>query len=252
MTPKTVKPNGRGASAPQAATPKKKPAKKKAAKKRPAASTSSNISYIRNLHGAAGGARLDLSDDTRIQLEPRGQIGDTAIVSEEHRTDPLYQRNIGYLFEELTEEQGRDVIGKQGINAQSSRQSVMQHLTNERGEKYKGDVQVEASLEEQSIKVADISDGPATRYTDGHQDTITRSIVEPPQQVQVPGSRPVPGSNLMPEGLTEEQTVAYLQTPTEQRPAFLAQLQGTGMSEAEQAAAYRESLTVKVQPTVRG
>jgi hypothetical protein len=238
MAPKTVKPAGRGAPAPKA-TPAKKTAKKKSSKKTSAVKSQSSAShYIRNLHNAAGGSRIDLGDGRRIILEPRGQVGDVAVVTEDDANDPIYQRNVGVLFEELTPEQGREVIDKQNTNAQAPRPTIMDQLTNEYGEKY---VQTQAtiapSFESQGITVAKVEDAADGRFTE--QNTQLTRTAMGPEEVQVPGSRGFFDPNQVPPGLNVEQAKIYIETPPEQRLDLLTRW---GLT---------PSLGVRVQPTER-
>lgn len=243
MPPKSVKTNGKGASAPKSPPAKRKAAKKASAKKSAARQTknTSNNSYIRNLHYGAGGARIDF-DDRRIQLEPRGHIGDLVIVTEDDREDPLYQRNIGVIFEELTLAQGREVIDKQNTNAQAHRgPSTMDYLRNEKGEKYSQvRATIEPSFEQQGTVVANVVPAADGKNTTGNV-AFDRPIG--PEQVEVPGSQPVNfDPNVMPAGLSMEQAQLFMQTPPENRHLLLQQFQ------QEEAEGYRNELNVQVAP----
>jgi hypothetical protein len=223
MPPKKVKPAGRAAPAPQSSTPK---TAKKAPKKASAASKKApKTSYIRNLHNAAGGSRIDLTDGRRIHLEPRGQVGDVLLVSDDDRDDPVYQRNLGILYEELTREQGLEVVDKQNTNAQAPRPGVMDHMTNEKGEKYvQTQPTITATYESQGQVVGQISPAAEGQHVT-HTGNIERAMG--PEEVQVPGSRSVFDPDIVPAGLSVEQAQAYIATPREQRQDFLARLQGT-------------------------
>lgn len=247
MAPKSVKPNGRGAAAPKAPKKAATKAKKPAAKKKAQASPKSH--YIRNLHNGAGGARVDL-DDTRINLRPRGERGDMMIVTEEMTNDPMYQHNIGIIFEEISLEKGKEIISKQQINQQSG-PTTMDYITNEKGEKY---AQVKATItpsyEAQGVTVAEISPGSDGKNTTNNKD-ITRAVqptdhfASPlgPEQVEVPGSTQVAfNPDVMPQGLSMEQAQLFMQTPREQRHLLIQQFQG------EAAETYREQLQVSIEP----
>lgn len=239
--PKSVKPNGRGAKPPAKPKPAKKAAKRKTSKKAAAKPTPKTSVFIRNLHNGAGGVRLDLDvDDRRIYLAPRGQIGDLLQVSDEIRDDPVYQRNLDLLFEELSYEAGVEALRKQNINAQSYRgPNPMDFITNEKGEKY---VQKRATIEPSNEEAA-ITVGRIEESGDGRFQSVSRvapSEVTGPKEVQVPGSRPVFDPNVMPAGLTTEQAALYLETPPEKRLELLQFFQ----KEAEQN--YR--LNVSVAP----
>lgn len=249
--PKTVKTRGR-----VAAPAPNKPAKKKASssKKKTAASTRASTpktNYIRNLHNGAGGIRIDLTDGARLLVAPRGQVGDVLLVNEDQRNDPAYQRNKDLLFEELTLAEGEEVIEKQNINAQSSRSTVMDFLTNEKGEKYaQMHATVEPTFESQGQVVGHVS--PASEGTsvrDGgniNREPIVQSGLGP-QQVEVPGSTAVAfNPDRMPEGLTVDQAKLFIETPREERQELL---QRFAQENAEQ---YRNNLNVTVQDTQRG
>lgn len=220
--PKTVKPAGQGASAPNRPVPKKA-AKRKTTKKSAATSARTNTSfYIRNLHNGAGGLRITLSDDRELRFQPRGARGDIVLVDEEIKSDPLYQRNLGLTFEELTLDEGREVQSKQHINAQASGPSTWDHLTNEEGKKYTTTgPTMRKSHEEQAFQVGAVSEATEGQSSQnvGH---ITRRTGLGPEEVAVPGSRPVFDPNVMPAGLSMAQAKEYMETPAEQRADLLA------------------------------
>lgn len=259
--PKSVKPNGRGAKAPQSKSTRKTASKKKA--KTAPATSSPSTHYIRNLHSGAGGARIDLqTSDTRINLEPRGRRGDLRLVNEEIINDPMYQHNLGVIFEEVSLEEGKEIIAKQSINQQEGN-SVWDVLTNEKGEKYDPNTRatITAPFEQQGVTVANLSPGANGKATEGNVD-ITRAVQptdhfsgpqgDPnqglgPQQVQVPGSQPVFNPDVLPAGLSVEQAQLYIETPREQRQRLFEEWQ----RQALEAEAYRSGLNVSVQPTER-
>jgi len=239
--PGTVKPTGRGASAPNRPTGKKGSAKK-ATKKKASPGPKNTRKYIRNLHHGAGGARLGLADGSELQLAPRGQVGDLILVGEDQQQDPLYQRNKDFLFEELTVEQGLEVIDKQNINAQAFRSSPLEHITNENGEAYTRPVNVTQTYESQGQVVGAISpagSGVSSQNT-GNIERQTQAAIaqmgQPPttqdvmgpQQIAVPGSQFNP--DIMPSGLTTKQAEQFLQTPREHR-AQLVEIWATEATE---------------------
>jgi hypothetical protein len=257
--PKPVTPHGKGAKAPSSA-PKKTASKKKKAKKPAAQSNSASTHYIRNLHSGAGGARIDLqTTDTRIQLEPRGRRGDMRLVTEEIANDPMYQHNLGVIFEEVPIEVGREIIAKQQTNQQQE-PSTMDLLRNSKGEKYiQTRANVEIPFEQQGVTVAQVSQGQDGRYTEGNVN-INRSVQptdhfsgqQPqvqqalgPQQVAVPGSQPVFDPDVVPAGLSVEQAQVFIETPREQRLALVEHWRQQAMEDE----AYRNQLNVSVQPT---
>jgi len=226
--PGTVKPTGRGASAPNRPTGKRGSAKK-VTKKKVSAGPKSKRKYIRNLHHGAGGARLGLADGSELQLAPRGQVGDMVLIGEEQQEDPLYQRNKDFLFEELTVEQGLEVIDKQSINAQAFRSSPLEHITNENGEAYTRPVNVTQTFESQGQVVGAIApagEGISSQNTGNIQRQTQEAVAQMgqpptvqnvmgPQQIAVPGSAFNP--DIMPAGLSTQQAEQFLQTPREHR-----------------------------------
>lgn len=255
--PKAVTPHGRGAKAPQVKPTPKKKASKKA--KAPATSQSASTHYIRNLHSGAGGARIDLMNDMRIHLEPRGRRGDMRLVTEDMVQDPMYQHNLGVIFEEIPIMLGKEIISKQQTNQQNG-PSTMDLLTNEYGKKYtQTRATIEPSYESQGVTVASINPGADGRNTTQNVD-ISR-MVQPtdhfsgpqaqppqplgPQQVQVPGSQPVFDPDIVPAGLSVEQAQVFIETPREQR----LQLVEAWRQQTMEAEAYRNQLNVSVEPT---
>jgi hypothetical protein len=249
-TPKAVKTNGRGSK-----TTTVKPTPKKTAKKAPAAATPSTgaTHYIRNLHSGAGGARVDLINDVRIHLEPRGRRGDMRLVTPEMTQDPMYQHNLGILFEEIPIDAGQDIIRKQQINQQNG-PSTMDLLTNEYGKKYtQTRATVMPSFESQGVTVANLSGGADGKNTTGNVD-VTRAVQptdhfaapQPlgPEQVQVPGSTPVFNPDILPAGISIEQAQVFIETPREQRLALVEQWR----QQAMEAEAYRNELNVSYEP----
>lgn len=240
MAPKSVKGQGRVTAKP-AATPKSAP-KKKAAKKAPAPATSStSVHYIRNLHSGAGGARFDLTE-RRIHLEPRGRRGDMYLVTEEMMNDPIYQHNLGILFEEIPIDVGQDIIRKQSINQQNG-PSTFDLLTNEYGAKY---TQTRASMtapfEQQGQVVGHVSTGGSgvgSRETGNIQRQVQAQDFFTEQQQIQPEFNP----DIVPAGISVEQAQVFIETPREDRLA-LVQEWFTQQAEAE---GYRDSLQVRVE-----
>lgn len=260
--PKTVTPVGRGKhKAPQT---KKQTAKKTASKKKAKApaTVTATTHYIRNLHSGAGGARVDLSSDQRIQLEPRGRRGDMKLVTEEMVNDPMYQHNLGVIFEEIPLALGKEIIAKQQINSNDG-PTTMEMLTNSQGEKYaQTRASVELPFEQQGVVVASIDPAGDGKNTEGNVD-ITRAIQptdhfsgpqamppmqQPqlgPQYAQVPGSVPVFNPDVVPPGLSVEQAQLFIETARDQR----LQLVEAWRQQAMEAEAYRNQLNVTVEPT---
>jgi hypothetical protein len=239
--PKSLTPKGRKAAGPartdkvgQSAAPKKRKASKKAPAKE-ATSTAAPTVWIRNLHYGAGGARFDLlTYDKRIELAPRGHIGDLLQTTEEMREDPRYQRNKDILFEEVSREIAMQILDKQNINAQTYRgPTPMDFIRNEKGEKYSQvRAVVEPSFESQGIVVGQVStaaDGKGAREVGNITD---RASGAPPQQTYPPGSYELAPQdfdpNVMPAGLSMQQAGLYAETPPEQRFALLQRFLSEG------------------------
>jgi hypothetical protein len=209
--PEKLNPQGRAAPAPKKtprATKKKSSSKKKQQPKK-TASPASKIRYARNLHGAAGGIRVLLMNDTEIKLAPRGQVGDLMPVSEEDRYDPHYVANYGVLFEEISSAEAKAVVSKQNTNAQAPRQSTMDQLTNQKGEKYEQAAPtVEQSYEDQGMTVAEIQKAGDGRFTEQNTQLV-RSPGAAPEQQNVPGSPGNPVPNI-PADVPPEQVADWL------------------------------------------
>lgn len=210
--PKKVTPRGKAASAPKA-SPRatgKKPAKKAPAKRTP------TQRFIRAIYSPAGGTRLTLDNGSRFELKPRGEINDCAPVSKEDMLDPKYIANKDVIFEEITAAEAKKIMEKQATNAQAPRRrsSVLDHIKDEYGNPVKG-ARMEQSFEQQGQTVAQISDGPGGRFTDGYQGTITRSPGEAPVQQAVAGSvqNPIPE---IPNNIPPEQHADWLARNAEQ------------------------------------
>lgn len=245
MAPKSVKGQGRVTAKP-AASPKPKPKKKAAKKAKAPAVNSSSVHYIRNLHHGAGGARFDLSVvDVRIHLEPRGQRGDMRLVTEEMISDPVYQHNLGILFEEVPIEEGTEILRKQAINQQQG-PSTYDLLTNEYGQKYDPNTRatVTAPFEQQGQVVARLSPGADGRNTSGNVD-ITRQVQ--PQEFfgnNAPQQQPVFNPDIVPQGISIEQAELFIQTPREERLALVE----SWIRQNAEAEGYRNTLNVIVEP----
>lgn len=249
MPPKQLKGQGRVTAAPP---DKPKPSPRKSSKKRKApkkADATPSTVWIRNIHNGAGGIRFDLTmTDRRIELTPRGRLGDLLQTTEEMREDPAYMRNVNLLFEEISQEKAADILAKQNINAQAYRgPSPMDFIRNAKGEEYaQKRAVITPSMESQGITVGQVSTAAEGRGS-REVGNIERRSGAPPQQVEVPGSQPVTPAdfdpNVMPGGLTVQQAGFYLETPPEQRWALLRRFTEEG--------AHATGLQVSVAPTER-
>lgn len=73
--------------------------------------------FIRNLRHTKIRTRLD--PDFAIELEPRGQRGDTTTVKEEYLEHPIYMLNKNLLYEEISSDEAVHVINQQMHNIQA-------------------------------------------------------------------------------------------------------------------------------------
>jgi hypothetical protein len=207
--PDKLTPRGQAASPPKKAprkTTKKKTTRKKSSKSAPSSSTTR---YVRNLHGAAGGIRVLLQNETQIKLAPRGQVGDLMPVTEEDRMDANYIANYGVLFEEISQPEARKVVEKQNTNAQAPRPTTMDQLTNEKGEPYQqSEPTIDKAFEEQGVTVAEVQKAGDGRFTEQNTQLV-RPAGAPPQQQDVPGSvgNPLPD---IPQDIPPEQVADWV------------------------------------------
>lgn len=73
--------------------------------------------FIRNLRHTKIRTRLD--PDFAIELEPRGQRGDTTTIKEEYLEHPIFVLNKNLLYEEIGNEEAMHVINQQMYNIQT-------------------------------------------------------------------------------------------------------------------------------------
>lgn len=251
--PKRLSPQGKAASpARKAPAPAKKASQKKkpTPRSKPAKSETEERSYIRNIRGTW--ARLTLhQNDRRIELEPRGQRGDMAMVTPEEREDDIYRDNLGYIFEEVRLDEGKKIIAKQQTNA-APQPTIMDHIRNPHGDPYQQPATVEASMESQGQVVANIEQKQGSQHVDQIEE-ITRASGAAPVQQAVPGSIGNPGITIPPD-MPAEQVAAYV---AQQRARAGSERVGDGtdnlarQNSEEAAAALREGLNVSVGPTQR-
>jgi len=110
--------------------------------------------FIRNIRHVPVSIRLDTG--RRIQLQPRGQRGDTVPVNEEEMQDEKFLGNQDLLFELITETEGKNVIAKQTVNQQMIHPALSQIRT-PTGEVYSSGVVVEENFTDQG-KVVGVVD----------------------------------------------------------------------------------------------
>jgi hypothetical protein len=110
--------------------------------------------YIRNTRHVQVSIRLDTG--RRIQLQPRGQRGDTVPVNDEEMQDEKFVGNQDLLFELITESEGKNVIAKQTKNQQAVHPALAQIRT-PTGEVYSSGVVIEENFTDQG-KVVGVVD----------------------------------------------------------------------------------------------
>ncbi len=117
--------------------------------------------YMRNLRGMELNFRLERqkeSNQRRTTLKPRGQRGDLQRLSPDDLNDPALETQVAFgLVEIITEAQAKEIIQKQGINAQQQGNPLLASLRNERGEGYEQNaVRTLSDEEANGYKVADL------------------------------------------------------------------------------------------------
>lgn len=124
--------------------------------------------WIRNIREQVP-AYLTLSDGKHFELRPRGQRGDTAPVTKAEMEDIAFQRNIGLLFEIITDAEAKQGLAKQMTN-QQQRHPSLDRLRNEYDQPYEKGVVMDVPHEEQGTVVAGVT-------TDGKNVNVTRAVV---------------------------------------------------------------------------
>lgn len=123
---------------------------------------SSTKQYIRNIRYMPVSIRL--SKDRRIELQPRGNRGDCAPVSEEDMDSTAFSLNKDLLFEVITEDEAKSNVEKQTTNQQAVHPALSQ-LRSPQGETYKKGVVVQENIEVEGTTVGNINErGMITRY----------------------------------------------------------------------------------------
>lgn len=135
--------------------------------------------FIRNIRHVPVGVRLGTG--RRIDLNRRGERGDTAPINTEEQNDEIFLGNVGLLFELISDEDGKKVIAKQTTNQQSVHPALA-HMRNSLGEEYtKGVVVVEQSQDERPVVASIDERGMITRFK--APGTSDNPIPEVPQNV---------------------------------------------------------------------
>jgi hypothetical protein len=74
--------------------------------------------FIRNLRNIQASVSLEPKNPSlRIELKPRGQRGDIIPLREAYLESPLFEANHNLVFEIINEEQAREALAKQMVNA---------------------------------------------------------------------------------------------------------------------------------------
>jgi hypothetical protein len=157
--------------------------------------------YIRNITGSEVGVRFDRhgragSGNKRINLRPRGQRGDMVPIEPADKKDPVFNANLGRIFELLDEEQAQRAYEGQTTNQQAVHPALAT-LRNEHDEPYsQGAIKVEPVFEEQGIVVAEVSTPDPSGETNKQAGKVERRDVGDvrvyenlePEHAKVPGS----------------------------------------------------------------
>jgi hypothetical protein len=118
--------------------------------------------YIRNIRHVPVSIRLDTG--RKIQLQPRGQRGDTVPVNNEEMQDEKFVGNQDLLFELVTESEGKNIIAKQTTNQQAVHPALFQIRT-PTGEVYRSGVVVEENFTDQGKVVGVVDErGHSLKY----------------------------------------------------------------------------------------
>lgn len=135
--------------------------------------------YIRNIRHVPVSIRLDTG--RKIQLNPRGQRGDTVPVNDEEMQDEKFVSNQDLLFELLTESEGKNVIKKQTTNQQAVHPALSQ-IRNPTGQVYESGVVVEENFTDQGKVVGVVDErGQIQRFR--APDAAEQSLPEIPDDV---------------------------------------------------------------------
>jgi hypothetical protein len=111
--------------------------------------------FIRNIRHVPVSIRLDTG--RKVNLQPRGQRGDTVPVNDEEMQDEKFVGNQDLLFELITESEGKNVIAKQTHNQQAVH-PALSTIRSPRGEVYESGVVVEENFTDQGKVVGVVNE----------------------------------------------------------------------------------------------
>jgi hypothetical protein len=151
--------------------------------------------HIRNMHYAV--ARVRIKDEERdksrsITLQPRGQRGDLAKLSQTELASVDYANNVNILFEALTETQASIVLYKQTHNQQTVHPAAAA-LRTETGNTYAGGVTIAESMAKRSFTVGEVVDTGAG-HTQEHKFVVERRQAATIEEIQAPRRAVLPGT----------------------------------------------------------
>lgn len=121
--------------------------------------------YIRNIRHIPVSIRFgDQHKGKRYLLQPRGERGDCAAVTDEDIGDPLFELNIGLIYEVINKAEVDKNIKKQTTN-QKAMHPALSTIRSSTGEAYTKGVVINENINREGPNVASISDrGGITRY----------------------------------------------------------------------------------------
>ncbi len=149
--------------------------------------------YVRNMSGAPFRMKLNrhAPGQRGIQLTPRGTRGDIAPIEPEDTSDMILQDNLALgLIEIITSAEASNTMAKQTTNQQAVHPALAA-LRNEKGDAGLT-LNVDKSMEEQGIVVAQLEDGQiAFERGKGGPNIVRRQPGESPgTPANIPGSEP--------------------------------------------------------------
>jgi hypothetical protein len=154
----------------------------------------SPLNHIRNLHYAVARVRIKNEDRDKsrsITLQPRGQRGDLAKLSEGELASPDYLNNVDILFEAITEDEAGYVIYRQTHNQQAVHPAAAA-LRTETGNVYEGVVLAEP-LAKRSVTVGEVVD-TGSGSTQQHKFVVERRQAATIEEVAAPRRSALPGT----------------------------------------------------------
>lgn len=118
--------------------------------------------FIRNIRNVPVRFKLErhLPGHRGISLKARGERGDIGSITPEDRQDPIFQANLGLLFEVITAEEAAQAVVKQNTNPAQNVHPALAAIKNEKGEG-QGEMKlsIEQSHEQAGVTVAKLNEG---------------------------------------------------------------------------------------------